>query len=81
MTRVSLRLRDGETVTADYEAHELMFMKMLRNGLDGPDSEWNRDTMFLIHELKATFPGSVLTRDNEVIALSKFDDTTPTNVV
>lgn len=62
-------------MTADYEPHELLFMKMLRDGLDGPDSEWNRDTMLMIHELKARFPGSVFIRDNEAIVLSKFDQT------
>ena len=49
---------DGTVMTAEYAPHELELMAQLRAGLDGPDAEWNRDTMLMIHELKAHFPGS-----------------------
>lgn len=61
----SIRLvsRDGVPLVADYEEHELRIMRSLRIGLDGPDADWDRETMLMIHELKAAFPGAALVDD------------------
>lgn len=59
MKRITFRC-DGIPLTAEYAPHELEFMSLLRAGLDGPHALWNRDTMLIIHELKAYFPGSEL---------------------
>ncbi len=66
MTRmIKLNSRDGVPLVASYNEDEWDFMRKLRAGLDGENAEWDRETMLMIHELKAHLPGSVLVDETE----------------
>lgn len=60
---VTLPCRDGVTRTAFYQPFELDLMADLRAQLDTPARGHAKESMFVLHELKALFPGSEILED------------------